>query len=94
MRSRSVQIALSRCINVGGHKAVAMSELRNLLAQLGLLDVRSLLQSGNLVFRCDARTSAGLERTLEIEAEKRLNLQTEYRHPSEIDPLVPANAAS
>src|SRR5438105_2257727 len=54
-----------------------MSELRDLLAGLGFVDVRSLLQSGNLVLRGDARTGGRLERTLETEAAQRLGLETD-----------------
>ena len=75
----TIHIALLRAINVGGHKQVAMSDLRDLLAHLGFVDARSLLQSGNLVFRSEARrTSAQLERLLEREVAKRLGLQTEF----------------
>lgn len=74
----TVYIALLRGINVGGHKTVAMADLRVLLEQLGLADARSLLQSGNLIFRTAARTSAALERLLEEETEKRLALQTDF----------------
>jgi uncharacterized protein (DUF1697 family) len=55
-----------------------MSELRAFLAHLGFDDVRSLLQSGNLVFRSNARTGAGLERLLDVQAEKRLGLRTAF----------------
>jgi len=71
-------LALLRGINVGGHKQVGMADLRDLLAQLGLVDVRSLLQSGNLVFRSESRSPAQLERLLESEAKKRLELQTHF----------------
>ncbi|MBV8567485.1 MAG: DUF1697 domain-containing protein [Methylobacteriaceae bacterium] len=71
-------IALLRGINVAGHRPVAMSELRKLLTDLGFHGVRSLLQSGNLVFRGSAATGADLERLLEIEAEKRLGLKTDF----------------
>lgn len=69
-------IALLRGINVGGHKKVAMSDLRNFAVDLGFNDVQTLLQTGNLVFRGPSRASAGLERLLESEAEKRLGLST------------------
>ena len=55
-----------------------MSDLRGMLAGLGFHDVRSLLQSGNLVFRGNARTGADLERLLEVQAEKRLDLRTTF----------------
>ena len=71
-------IALLRGINVGGHKKVAMSDLRRFLEELGFADVRSLLQTGNLVFRGDVRTGASLERLLELQAEKRLDLRTTF----------------
>lgn len=71
-------IALLRGINVGGHKLVAMADLRNLLTQLGFADVRSLLQSGNLVFRGGSRRGSRLERLLETEVERRLGLQSDF----------------
>jgi uncharacterized protein (DUF1697 family) len=73
----AVNVALLRGINVGGNKKVAMSDLRGLLAKLRLKDPQSLLQSGNLVFRSDARTG-DLERLLETEADERLGLRTEF----------------
>src|SRR5438445_4326 len=71
-------IALLRGINVGGHNQVSMADLRALLTQLGFADVRSLLQSGNLVFGANGRTATQLERLLDAEAEKRLGLQTDF----------------
>ncbi len=71
-------VALLRGINVGGHRQVTMADLRELLTQLGLADPRSLLQSGNLVFRADATTGAQLEHLLEVGIEKRLGLQTDF----------------
>ena len=46
-----VVIALIRGINVGGHKKVKMAELRKVFASLGMSQVRTILQSGNVVFR-------------------------------------------
>jgi len=74
----TTHIALLRGVNVGGHKKIAMSDLRAFIADLGFDDVRSLLQSGNLVFRGGARTAAGLERLLEVEAQKHLDLRTTF----------------
>ena len=71
-------VALLRGINVGGHKPVAMAELRDLLARLGFVDARSLLQTGNLVFRGEGRTGGRLERMLETEAAQRLGLETDF----------------
>jgi uncharacterized protein (DUF1697 family) len=43
-------IALLRAINVGGTGKLPMADLRGLCADLGFTDVRTYIQSGNLVF--------------------------------------------
>src|SRR6266702_2966352 len=55
-----------------------MAELRDLLARMGFVDARSLLQTGNLVFRGEGRTGGRLERMLETEAAQRLGLETDF----------------
>lgn len=71
-------IALLRGINVGGHMKVVMSDLRALLIRAGFADARSLLNSGNLVFRGKTQPGARLERLLETEAQERLGLRTDF----------------
>lgn len=44
-------IAFLRGINVGGHKKVSMVELRDLLTNLGLKNVVTYIQSGNVIFQ-------------------------------------------
>jgi uncharacterized protein (DUF1697 family) len=60
----SRQVALLRGINVGKHNRVGMAPLRELLERLGHEDVRTLLQSGNVVLTSDT-TGTELERSLE-----------------------------
>lgn len=74
----TMNIALIRGINVGGHRKVSMADLRTWLESLGFAEVKSLLQSGNLVFRRDRRTGAQLERLLEAESAKQLALTADY----------------
>ncbi|MGH9867661.1 MAG: DUF1697 domain-containing protein [Candidatus Polarisedimenticolia bacterium] len=74
----TAHIGLLRAVNVAGSNMVGMAELRDLLAALGLSDVQSLLQSGNVVFRSDAGTPARLEKLLEDAAAKQLGLQTDF----------------
>ncbi|MFO0579159.1 MAG: DUF1697 domain-containing protein [Polyangia bacterium] len=57
-------IGLLRGINVGGHKQVKMAELRGLCERIGLTDVQSYIQSGNLIFR-SAEPALTVEATLE-----------------------------
>jgi uncharacterized protein (DUF1697 family) len=45
-------IALIRGINVGRAKRIAMADLRGLFVDLGLANVRTLLNSGNVLFQC------------------------------------------
>jgi uncharacterized protein (DUF1697 family) len=57
-------IALLRGINVSGRNKIPMRELCTLCAELGWEDVQSYIQSGNLVFKANAK-AAKLETELE-----------------------------
>jgi uncharacterized protein (DUF1697 family) len=52
-----VFVALLRGVNVGKGKRVPMAELRALLTGLGFTEVRTLLNSGNAVFRASRGTT-------------------------------------
>src|SRR5216684_2908332 len=54
----TTHIGLLRAVNLPGHNKIGMADLRELLAALGMQDVRSLLQSGNVVFRNDVHTAS------------------------------------
>jgi uncharacterized protein (DUF1697 family) len=71
-------IGLLRGINVGGNKKVAMADLREMIAALGFSDVKTVLQSGNVVFRGPARSPAKLEAQLEAALEKRLKMNVDF----------------
>lgn len=58
--------ALLRGINVGKGKRIAMADLRSLLEDLGFTAVKTLLNSGNVVF--NAQTEAPDRLALRIEA--------------------------
>jgi uncharacterized protein (DUF1697 family) len=61
-------VALLRGINVGRAKRVSMADLREVVTSLGHTDVRTVLQSGNVVFTAgralDGDTAAALEQAL------------------------------
>lgn len=88
-----MHIALLRGINVGGKNLIAMSDLRDFCATLGFTAVRTLLQSGNLVFQSTKRNSAALERLLETETEKRFGIAVDYfiRSSDELQALIAGN---
>jgi uncharacterized protein (DUF1697 family) len=71
----ATHVALLRAINVGGVN-VAMAELRSFFETLGFESVRTLLQTGNVVFESTRR--GDLERLLETEAAKRMKLGTAF----------------
>lgn len=71
-------VALLRAINVAGNNLVAMADLRAMLVELGYMNVRSLLQSGNLVFSGWTQATAELEAVLEAEIARRLGLRIDF----------------
>jgi uncharacterized protein (DUF1697 family) len=71
-------IALLRGINVGGYKKIAMADLRALMTHMGFESPRSLLQSGNLVFRSKVRSTGKLEQLLEAGTKKKLSFETHF----------------
>src|SRR5262249_26081874 len=73
-----IHVSLLRGINVGGHNKVAMSDLRNLCAELGFVSVKTLLQSGSVVFDTHKLTGVDLERLLERETSERLGVSADY----------------
>jgi len=60
-----VIISLLRGINVGGRKKIKMAELRGLYSLLGLRDPRTILQSGNAIFKTDETDLALLQARIE-----------------------------
>jgi uncharacterized protein (DUF1697 family) len=57
---------------------VSMSELRELFESLGFTCAKTLLQSGNVVFKTNQHSGAALERLLETETAKRLSVSPDY----------------
>lgn len=58
------QIALLRGVNVGGSKKVAMATLRELFAELGLTEIKTYVNSGNVVFSGRKTGAPKLERAI------------------------------
>jgi len=66
-------VAMVRGINVGGRAKVAMADLRTAFSGLGYEDVRSYIQSGNVVFRT-AQGARGLPAAIEARLAEDLGL--------------------
>jgi len=57
-------IALLRGINVGGHKKIKMADLRTALSNLGLKNVATYIQSGNVFFTSEEKNIKKLEQDI------------------------------
>jgi uncharacterized protein (DUF1697 family) len=92
MPASTPRIALLRAINLAGFNRVAMADLRELMTSLGLEDVTTLLQSGNVVFR-SKETPDRLEQLLERAAEKEFGLRLDFfvRTADEWKAMIAAN---
>jgi uncharacterized protein (DUF1697 family) len=87
----TIYIALLRGINVG-HNMLKMEQLRKILAEAGLSDATTYLQSGNVVFSAEgsAPKVAGLiER--QVSAVTRLPVTVLLRRPAQLQRLVAGN---
>lgn len=72
--AKDTRVALIRGINVGKAKRVAMAELRAELEKIGYEDVRTLLNSGNVVFTLPAKSKGEPDSRVEEVLEKRLKV--------------------
>jgi uncharacterized protein (DUF1697 family) len=72
----ATHIALLRGINVGRAKRVAMADLRALVTSLGYRDVRTLLNSGNVVFTVPRTTRGDVAARLERAIATRLGVSS------------------
>jgi len=67
-------VALIRGINVGGSKIVHMEPLRKELGAMGLHDVKTYVQSGNVVFKTPQQACDKLSRQIEEMVSKRFGV--------------------
>lgn len=58
-------VALLRGINVGGNRKVDMKQLKTTFESIGMDEVRTYINSGNVVFRSDPEDAGHLARVLE-----------------------------
>jgi uncharacterized protein (DUF1697 family) len=83
-----------RGINVSGHNLVSMAALRDAFGALGLADVTTYLQSGNVVFSAPGRTTAArLEQTVAagLQADLDLDVPVIVRSRADMAGVVVAN---
>lgn len=69
-------IALLRGINVGGNNIIKMEELRACFVTMSFTDVKTYIQSGNVLFSSDNDDKSELVKRIESELSRRFNYQS------------------
>jgi uncharacterized protein (DUF1697 family) len=92
-------VALIRGINVGGHKRVAMEDLRTVFRSLGCDEVRTYVQSGNVLLRSRETPShlvgaaeASIESTLGVDVAVLIRTKEELARIVKANPFLAAGA--
>ena len=86
-------VTLLRAVNVTGHQTVLMKDLAAVYQSLGFDEVRTYIQSGNVVFRTDDEDAAKIEDRITAAIAKQFGFATPViaRRPHELKSLVAAN---
>ena len=86
-------ISLFRGINVGGNHKIRMDELKAIHESLGLRDVVTYIQSGNVVFKSDSADSVQLQKQIEESVEKKYGFHIEVmiRTSAELQSIIDKN---
>lgn len=86
-------VGVLRAINLGSHNKIAMSDLRAMCEKLGYEDAKTLLLSGNIVFKSRVTSTAKLEAALEAASTRHLAVTTDYfvRSAKEWQAAIDAN---
>jgi len=75
-KSAAKHVALLRGINVGGKNKLPMRDLAVMFEDAGCGNVRTFIQSGNVVFRTEAKDLARLQKRIEDAIEKSCGFRT------------------
>lgn len=86
-------IALLRGINVGGNNIIKMESLRNTFETAGLKNVKTYIQSGNVIFDSSSKSIAALTKKIEkqLQTDYGKELKTIIRSVLEIEKIVKIN---
>lgn len=86
-------VALLQGINLGAKRRIAMPALRQSLLDLGLSDVATYIQSGNVVFAASVATREELERRItdRIRADFTMDVPVIIRSPDEMRRTAESN---
>jgi uncharacterized protein (DUF1697 family) len=88
-----VLVSLLRGVNVGGHRKVTMEDLRSIYESLGLTNVQTYINSGNVLFRTSVRDGKRLRKRIEdaIEIAHGFRSDVFLRTPDELRSVIARN---
>lgn len=86
-------IAFLRAINVGGHGIIKMEELRKMFEALKFKNVKTYIQTGNVVFETSTKDSGSLTKKIEKHLLKSLGYEVEtmLRTTTEMEEIIKDN---
>lgn len=85
-------VAFLRAINVAGHAKVKMTDLNRAFVAAGCQDVRTVIQSGNVLFQAADRNASAIHRRVRLKLAELLGSEVTivFRTFSEVEGLVRA----
>jgi len=94
-------ISILRGINLGGHRKIKMANLRKMYEDLGFENVKSYIQSGNVIFQTHEKEIAILEKELEdailenfgFEVPVIIRTKQEWNQLMEVNPYLKEDAS-
>lgn len=89
----TVFVSMLRGVNLGPHRRLKMDELCSVYESLKLRDVQSFLQSGNVLFRTDAKDEDALKNRLEKSIQQRFGFSSDVilRTTAELKNVIAKN---
>jgi uncharacterized protein (DUF1697 family) len=86
-------ISILRGINVSGQKKILMADLKTLYENLGFKNITTYIQSGNVIFEADKKTTHQLEQAISkaIENQYKFDVPVIVRTASDLRKLLTTN---
>ncbi len=86
-------LSMLRGINVGGQNKIKMEELKSLYESLGFKNIRTYIQSGNVIFGSAGKDTKELSNLIEEKIKEvfRLSVSVLLRTPAELQHIIDAN---
>jgi uncharacterized protein (DUF1697 family) len=69
-------VALLRGVNVGGNSIIKMADLKETVEKSGFTNVKTFINSGNVIFESGEKNSVKIATVLEAALKKRFNLES------------------